>query len=194
MCSRRTRTPVLVLLLIALASLAVGCGNARTPVPDETLPGVRFGDNPLDDPKAGYSLIAPAGWTVTGGTPPQVTTIAYGAAIVSLLRYPRSEPLPATKADLDRATTDLLAAAKARDPTFTVLRSARTRVDGKPAVEVRATETIAGAPRTVRSVHVYAFGGEFVIDMFAPNEQFRAIDALYFRPLLMSLKLRAPAA
>ncbi|WP_372789755.1 hypothetical protein [Paraconexibacter sp.] len=194
MPARRRRPLPLLLAALALAAAAPGCGNERAPVPETPLPGVRLGDNPLDDPKAGYSLIAPAGWTVTSGQPPEVTTIASGAAIVSLLRYPRTETLPRTKAELDRAMADLIAAAKARDPSFTVIRSARTRVDGKPAVEIRATETIAGVPRTVRSAHVYAHGAEFVVDMYAPNDDFRRIDALYFRPLLRSLELRAPTA
>jgi len=180
--------------VLALAAGAPGCGNERTPVPETTVPGVRLGDNPLDDARGGYRLIAPAGWTVAGGEAPLVSTISSGSAIVSIFRYPRSEPLPKGREALDRATSDLLAAAKARDPSFVALRSSRVKVDGQPAVQVRGSETVAGLPRTVRSTHVYAFGGELVIDMLAPAPEFKRIDALYFRPLLRSLELRAPTA
>ncbi len=190
---RRPR-PVLLVVLATLALLPAGCGNERTPLPETAAPGPRLGDNPLDDAKVGYRLIAPAGWTVAAGEAPIVTTISNGTAIVSILRYPRTEPLPAGREDLDRALGDLLAAAKARDATFAPIKSARTRIDGRPAVEVRATQTVAGLPRTVRSVHVYAFGGEVVIDMYAPADIFLRVDETYFRPLLQSLELRAPTA
>lgn len=190
---RRPR-PSLLALAVVLALVPVGCGNERTPLPETAAPGPRLGDNPLDDARAGYRLIAPAGWTVAAGEAPIVTTISNGTAIISILRYPRTEPLPRTRADLDRALNDLLAAAKARDATFTPIKSARARVDGRPAVQVRATQTVAGLPRTVRSTHVYAFGAEVVIDMLAPADIFQRVDATYFRPLLRSLELRAPSA
>lgn len=190
---RRPRPSVLA-AVATLALLPAGCGNERTPLPETAAPGPRLGDNPLDDATAGYRLIAPAGWTVAAGEAPIVTTISNGTAIVSILRYPRTEPLPTSREDLDRALGDLLAAAKARDATFTPIRSARARLDGKPAVEVRATQTVAGLPRTVRSVHAYAFGGEVVVDMYAPPGIFKQVDETYFRPLLRSLELRAPTA
>jgi hypothetical protein len=173
---------------------AVGCGNDRTEVPDLLTPGPRLGDNPVVEPRAGLRLIAPAGWTVTQGEPPLLTTVASGNLIVSIFRYPRTEPLPRTREELDRATTDLLAAAKARDPTFTPIRTARTRVDDQPAIQVRATQTVAGQPRIVRSTHVFAHGAEIVIDMLAPGELFRQVDAATFRPLLRSVKLTEPKA
>lgn len=190
---RRPR-PSLVVLAAVLALLPAGCGNERTPTLEIGGPGARLGDNPLDDATAGYRLVAPAGWTVAAGEAPVVSTISSGTAIVSILRYPRSEPLPKDRASLDRALKDLLAAAKARDTSFTPLASARARVDGRPAVEVRATQTVAGLPRTVRSVHVYAFGAELVIDMYAPGDIFKRVDETYFRPLLQSIELRKPTA
>lgn len=183
------------LLILVLLALSVGaCGNERTPVPEIGSPGQRLGDNPLDDPRGGYKLIAPAGWTVAAGAPPLVSTISSGPVIVSIFRYPRTEPLPRTKDELDRAITDLLAAAKARDATFTPLKTARFRVDGRPGIQVRGTQTVAGLPRTVRSTHVYAYDGELVIDMLAPTDTFKAIDQLYFLPLLRSIDLRKPTA
>lgn len=190
---RRSLRPAALALVLAAASLSA-CGNDRTPVPEAAEPGPRLGDNPVQDDRAGYRLIAPAGWNVAAGQPPLVTTISQGAAIVSIFRYPRTEPLPRTKDELDRAANDLVAAAKARDATFTPIKTARIKVDGRPAIQVRGTQTVAGLPRTVRSTHVYAFGGELVIDMLAPGDAFKRLDALYFRPLLRSLELRSPKA
>ncbi|MTD43023.1 hypothetical protein GKE82_01550 [Conexibacter sp. W3-3-2] len=184
-------------LFAVLALLAVpvaGCGNERTPVPEVGAPTQRLGDNPISDPRAGFSLVAPAGWTVAAGAAPVVSTISSGTAIVSILRYPRTEPLPKDREALDRALNDLLAAAKARDASFMPIKSARAKLDGHPALEIRATQTVAGVPRTVRSVHAYAFGAEVVVDMIAPNDSFRQVDATFFRPLLRSMKLRAPTA
>lgn len=121
-----------------------------------------------------------------------MTTIATGQAAVSIFRYPRTEPLPATPAALDAAAAALVDAARTRDPTFAEIKRARLRVDGRPAVVVRGTETVAGQPRTVRSTHVYAFGGEVVVDAIAPAEDFKRVDAEVFRPLVRSLRIRAP--
>lgn len=181
----------LIAVLLALAALA-GCGRERTPVPETGGPGQRLGDNPLSNPAAGYRLIAPAGWVVAAGEPPLVSTISSGPVIVSIFRFARSEPLPKAKDQLDHAITDLIAAAKARNPSFEAIRSARVRVDGRAAIQVRGTQTISGHQRAVRSTHVFAFGGELVIDMLAPVDGFKTVDSVYFRPLLRSLRLSAP--
>jgi hypothetical protein len=61
-------------------------------------------------------------------------------------------------------------------------------------VQIRARETIAGQPRTVRSTHIYADGAEIVIDAYADADSFRRIDAQVFRPLLRSLQVTRPRA
>lgn len=190
---RRGLLAAALVAVLAGAGLA-GCGNDRTPVPEIGQPGPRLGDNPVKDAEAGLSLIAPAGWTVTPGQDPLVTTIADGSFIVGIFRYPRTEPLPTKRDELDRAMNDLIAAAKARDATFEPLATARTKVDGKPAIQIRGTQTIGGQPRTVRSTHVFAYGAELVIDQFAPNDVFRQVDEATFRPLLRSIELEKPAA
>jgi hypothetical protein len=80
----------------------------------------------------------------------------------------------------------------ARDQTFKASKTTITKVGGHPAIQVRGTETLAGQPRTVRSTHVYAFGGEVVVDAFAPASAFGQVDRDAFRPLVRSLRLRAP--
>ena len=61
-------------------------------------------------------------------------------------------------------------------------------------MQIRARETIAGQPRTVRSTHIYSHGAEIVVDAYADADNFRRIDAKYFRPLLRSLRVTSPAA
>ncbi len=187
------RTAISALALGVSTLLGAGCGNDRTFPPDVMTPGPPLGTNAQSYDAAGLALEAPAGWSVQPGEPPLVATIATGQAAISIFRYPRTEPLPKTPAALDAAAAALADGARQRDPTFAELKRARLRVDGRPAVVVRGTETIAGQPRTVRSTHVYAFGGEIVVDAVAPAEDFKRVDAEAFRPLVRSLRLRAPS-
>jgi hypothetical protein len=158
-------------------------------------PGPAFGSERVTYPQAGVTLRrAPAGWTRISGAAPAVATIATGQATIGIFRYPRTEPLPKTKGQLEAAATALVAAAKARDPTFTEIKRAQLTIDGQPAVQIRGTETIDGQPRTVRTTHVYAHGAEVVVDAYAPAVDFRRVDAQVFRPLLATIWVRAPKA
>jgi hypothetical protein len=189
---RRRRLPSLA---VAFALVLGGCGNERQLSPDVATPGPAFGSERVSYPQAGVTLRrAPAGWTRITGAAPAVATIATGQATIGIFRYPRTEPLPRTKAQLDAAATALIGAAKARDPTFTEIKRARLRVDGQPAIQIRGTQTIAGQPRTVRTTHVYAHGGELVVDAYAPEASFRRVDAQVFRPLLATMRVTAPKA
>jgi hypothetical protein len=177
---------------LAAVALLAGCGNDETEPPDTTTPGPRLGSNATTFPQHGISFQAPAGWNVDQGRPPLIVTLATGQATVAVWRYPRSEPLPKSQAELKGARDALLAAAKRRDDTFEVVKAAPAKIAGEPAVQIRARETIQGQPRVVRSTHVYAEGAEIVIDAFAGPDDFRRVDAEVFRPLLRSLKLSAP--
>jgi hypothetical protein len=115
-----------------------------------------------------------------------------GPAQIAVWRYPRTEPLPATKAQLTQARDLLLEAARARDQTFKESKASITKVGGHPAIQVRGTETVGGQPRSVRSTHVYAYGGEVVLDAFAPANVFGQADRDAFRPVVRSLRLQAP--
>jgi hypothetical protein len=137
---------------------------------------------------------APAGWLPTKGAAPLLATIATGEATIAIYRYVRSEALPRTPAELNAALDALVTAAKARDSTFTEIKRARLQVDGHPAVQLRGIETIVGRHRTVRSTHIYAEGAEVVVDAFAPDRDFRRVDAQVFRELLRSLRIRKPTA
>lgn len=188
------RRPALSALAFCVSIfLATGCGNDRTLAPDVMTPGQPLGSNTQRYDAAGLVFEAPAGWSVRPGEPPLITTIATGRAAISIFRYPRTVPLPTTRAALDSAAEALVVAARTRDPTFVELKRSRLRVDGRPAIVVRGTQTVAGQPRTVRSTHIYAFGGEVVVDAIAPAADFKRVDAEAFRPLVRSLQLRAPS-
>jgi hypothetical protein len=182
-------------MAVAFAALLAGCGNVRQLPPDVATPGPAFGSERVSYPQAGVTLRrAPAGWARISGAAPAVVTIATGQATVGIFRYPRAEPLPKTRAQLDAAATALVAAAKARDPTFTEIKRARLKVDGQPAIQIRGTETIDGQPRTVRTTHVFAHDGELVVDAYAPAASFRRVDARVFRPLLATMQVSPPKA
>lgn len=174
--------------------MLAGCGTQRQLPPDVTTPGPPIGSQPASFPAAGLSFLAPNGWLRTDGQGTLVTTISTGEATIAIYRYPRTETLPRTRAELDAALTALVGAAKARDSTFTEIKRGRLRVDGHPAVQLRGTETVVGRPRMVRSTHVYADGAEIVVDAFAPQADFRRVDAQVFRGVLRSLRIMRPKA
>jgi len=187
------RLPALLALLTA-AVLAAGCGNERTPPPDVDTPGRPFGfsDREVDD--AGLALQVPNGWRVAEGTPPQVIASSTGTAVLSVWRYPRTEPLPDSEDELQAARDNLIDAAKARDPDLRVRSSEVTEIDGRPAVEIVAEGTITGRERVLHSVHVYAFGSEYVIDAYARAQDFERVDEQVFEEVIDSIELSEPMA
>jgi hypothetical protein len=188
----RRVVPATALTLAALG--AAGCGAERQRPPDTAVPTAPGGTRAVALPDAGVRLRAPRAWARTPGQAPEVLQIASGRATVTLWRYPRTEPLPRSPAALGQATTDLLAAVRARDPGFTETLARARRVDGEPAVEVRGTGSVAGRRRALRSVHVFAFGGEVVVDALAEPRQARRVDREVLTPLLRSLRLAPPRA
>jgi hypothetical protein len=182
------RLAVTVVAVLALP----GCGNDRTEAPNVSVVGPFQGTVPVRYPQQGIGFNAPKGWDLNGGKSPLVATAQTGRATIVVWRYPRSEPLPTTSQQLRQARDSLLGAAKARDPTFTPIKVAITRVHKAPAVQIRATETIAGHPRTVRSTHIYTQASEVIVDAYAPADQFKRVDATAFRAVLRSLRISEP--
>lgn len=181
------RRPVsIVLTAAAVASLAAGCGS------DSSSSGSAPAqpERPTAFNARGVSFTAPAGWTVRRGTGNLVATVAAGDATVAVWRYPRGQELPSTKDELKAARDGLVAALSDHDEAFEAIKTAPTEIGGQPAVQVRAHETIAGTVRTVRSSHIYAGGAEYVVDAYAPDRSFRAVDAQVFRPLLRTLTVQ----
>ncbi len=183
------------LLVTMLCSLApAGCGRSRMPVPALAVPRAPAPARTRDYPAAGVRLRAPANWVATPAAAPAVATISSGAALVTVYRYPRAEPLPGTRSALAAALPGLVAAARARDRTLALTRRTATRIAGAPALVLLGTETLGGVRRGVRSVHVFAHGAEVVLDALAPAAAFPGLDASVFRPLAASLRPSAPGA
>ena len=178
--------------LIAVAALAAGCGAQRTPVPDASRPGAPFGFEPVTLEGAGIALDAPRGWRYREPGAPHVLNISTGTGVISVWRYPRSEPLPSTPDQLEAALENLVAAARARDPDLLVLDEGILELDGQPAVALTVSTEIAGRRRTVQSVHAYAFGAEVVIDAYAGPREFFRVNEQTFVPVLQSIELSEP--
>jgi hypothetical protein len=180
------------LIAIAAAVALAGCGNDRTAPPD-------IGRIPA--PKAfraatfardGVSFRAPTNWRIIPGTAPQIATVAVGDAQIAVWRYPRTEPLPETRDQLQAARVALLAQVRNRDATFRLRSSRVVMKDRLRGVELVASVTNQGQRRRVRSLHAYGKGAEVVVDAFAPPKVFRRVDRQTFGPVTRSLKLRAP--
>jgi hypothetical protein len=176
--------------LLAGAVILVGCGNRRTaPL------GLTGSVTPVGGSRVvayqpeGVAFRVPSGWFVRAGAPPLVASASAGLAEVAVWRYPRVQPLPGTPAQLRRALPSLLAAVRARDSGFRLEGSRTLRIDHHPALQVVGVENVAGAVRRVRSDHVFAFGGEVVLDAYAPLATFAAANRSGFIPILHSLRL-----
>lgn len=174
--------------------LLTGCGNERTPVPDVGTPVDPVNRRPVVLEPAGVSFEAPGNWQDTEARGPLVGGIESGPAIIAVWRYPRAEPLPRTRAELDRVRELLVERVRARDPSFSLAGSRLTRRAGSPAIELTGRQTIDGRRVEVRSAHVFAGGAEIVVDAYAPPADFERLDPTVFRPVLASLRLRAPAS
>jgi hypothetical protein len=184
------RSFTLAMLATAVAGLAAGCGGDSSPA--TAIPAVQ--DVSGSYPQQGIRFTPPEGWSVAAGSGSLVATVQAGASTIAVWRFPRSERLPKTKADLKAARDGLLAAARKHDRTFDEIKTAPTTVAGKPAVQIRARETIAGQPRTVRQTHIYADNAEIVVQAYSEAGTFRKVDADVFRPLLRSLQIKRPGS
>jgi hypothetical protein len=186
------RPLALALTATAVAALAAGCGSDSSST--TTKPLATQSGTAGSYPAHGISFKPPAGWSVDAGKGALVATVQAGESTVAVWRYQRDEKLPKSKAELKAARDALLGASAEHDATFTKIKTAPTTVAGEPAVQIRARETIAGQPRTVRSTHIYANGAEYVIDAYATADTFRRVDADVFRPLLRSLQIKKPGS
>ena len=187
------RVPVLIALAL-VAALVAGCGNKRQPAPVVTTTSQPFGFVPQDIPTQGLTFDRPQAWRYLPGHAPLLATMTSGLTTIAVWRYPRTEPLPETESQLNTARDALVAAAKARDPSFKVIKAKGTRAAHHPAVVIIADETIAGQPRRVRSTHVYGEGAEVVFDAFAPTDVYPKVEDPVFRHVVRSLTLSKPAS
>ena len=192
---RALRNAIFAVCLVAYAAVLAGCGNERTAVPDlGVVPAPKAFREAFFD-EQGIRFRAPTNWRVVPGEPPHVATVAIGSAQIGVWRYPRTEPLPETRAQLNAAREALVAQIESRDPTFKLTSTRLVVKPGIRAVEVvgiGANLTNPSVQRSMRSLHAYGRGAEVVMDAFAPPKGFGRIDEQTFGPVSRSLKLRAP--
>lgn len=184
----------LATLLTAAVAVLAACGNEPDrPPPVISEPKPAGGWIPYPITEQGVSFDRPAAWRITPGDPPLLATMSSGLATISVWRYPRQEPLPETLEELTAAKDALVAAAQARDPTFEVIKAKGTRAAHRPAVVIIGDETVAGQARRVRSTHIYTNASEFVVDAFAPADQFALVEEPIIVELIRTFEFTDPA-
>lgn len=169
--------------------LVAGCGAQPLAPPDPQRVREPGRSVKLRDPRTGLRFEAPLNWVKRIRTNPGIFRIASGSADVSGWGYPRSEKLPETRAELERARDALVTQAKQRNATFELSSSAITKVQEWPAIELRGTQEILGRAIQTHSIHVYR-AGEYVFEALAPPEVFAIADTKVLAPLVESLEFR----
>jgi hypothetical protein len=184
--ARRLSLPLLAAVLVA------GCGAERVTPPDPSRPFTTAPPVVREFPAAGIRVEVPGDLPFALGEPPLVASTSSGSATIAIWRYPRSEPLPEDEVALDDADQRLQEAARTRNPEFQLERSRRVTVGGVRGIELLGSQPISGHERQVRSTHLYAEGGEIVVDAYAAPRDFELVDRALFRPLLRSMEIQAP--
>ncbi|MDX6698320.1 MAG: hypothetical protein QOE65_1717 [Solirubrobacteraceae bacterium] len=187
------RLTIVLLAVLPAASLAA-CGNERQHPPRAGQAADPVFGLDVKLPRYGVRFLQPANWPREQPKPPQIASVNSGQVSLNIWRYPRQEMLPRNPGELLRARSALVAAARARDRTLRVLSSRTLRLRGVPAVELVALEKVGLARRKVRSTHLYAYGGEVVVDAYAPPGEFAQVDRSVFGPVLRSVRLLPPEA
>src|SRR5207247_2703690 len=177
-----------VATVLALAVRVAGCGNARQRVPDPTRAQKPEQAERVTFAAAGVSLAAPRNWLRGNGSDPLVALFGSGPAAVAVWRYPRKEPIPKNRSELEQAQANLSDAVQARDRSARIESPAIVDVHGVKGIQVVASERIDGRPRRVRSTHLFDRGAEIVVDAYAPPSDFAGVDRSVFEPLIRSLR------
>jgi hypothetical protein len=181
-----------VTITLVLAVALAGCGRDRLQAPDPSRPFTAGQLTTVTFPKAGVKFRAPSDWPFGSGSGSLVASTSSGTATIAIWRYERAEELPRDDTALQAAEENLLNAMHGRDASLEEVRTRRIEIDGAPAIQVVADETVAGRKRRVRSTHAFAKGAEFVIDAYADPEVFPVVDESVFRPFLRSFKIDPP--
>lgn len=186
--------PPTVAISLSVAVLFAGCGNERQHAPDVTGTLKPASAKRVAYPAGGVSLAAPRNWSRLPGSRPLVASIVSGPAVVAVWRYPRKEPLPTAKSELEQAQANLSDAVQARDRSAHIDSTKLVDVNGVKGIQLVASERISGQRRRVRSTHLFDRGAEIVVDAYAPPGDFARLDDSVFQPLIRSLRLRAPSS
>jgi hypothetical protein len=178
-------------LAAACAVLVCGfgaCGAERARKPKTAVePGDRF--QRVSYPRAGLSLSLPVGASGERRRYPGVLRASVGESFVAVFAYRRREQIPRTAGELGAARRRLVAQVYRRSRRFRLIRSRVTRVARAPAIGLLGDQTISRSRLRTRSLHVYKGRGEYVIDMLAPVDRFRATNRVFFSPTARSLRV-----
>lgn len=182
-------------IAVVLAALLAGCGNDRAQPPDLGVIPAPKGFRDAIYRAHGIAFRAPTNWRVAPGEGTHLATVAGGDGQIAVFRYPRSEPLPLTRAQLRAARDALVAQITRRDASFSLTSSRLVVKRDLRAVEIVGTGANLsndGVRRSMRSLHAYGHGAEVVIDATAPPKAFTIADRQTFAPVARSLRLSAP--
>lgn len=170
---------------LALGLVLASCGQRPAVVPQVSAPAAPDGFHLITYSAARVRLDMPRSWTTTPQSPPLVTVLSSGGAVISLWHYPGA--FGASGSHLRHAYRRLVAAALRSQPKLHVLSAGLLTVDGDPAVELDATEPIGAVQERVDSFHVFTPGAEVVLEEYAPPSVFDPVDRLVFEPVWRSL-------
>jgi hypothetical protein len=180
------------ILAAAVALLAAGCGEQRTPTPDVQHADPPKGFKTLKPKGTGIRFSHPTNWTPLPARLPFIGGARSKTATLAVWRYPRTEPPPRGRIALEDAMTRLIDSARVRNPTFAVRSSEVTRIGGARGIELTGTQFVAGFEYRVRSAHLFKAGAEIVVDAYAPPDDFPRVDETVFRPVLRELRVTRP--
>ncbi len=178
---RRACAPALLALVLSGAATAAGPLGRASAAPR--------GFRSLVFRNVEVALRVPRDWAVHAVNPPMVTAIASGPATITLWRFWRPIPTPATRPQLAAARAALIKAVRERDPKLRVLSSQLLDVDGAGAVELRTLELIDGSVREAVTEHIYVPAFELVFEEYAPPASFRRVEREVFAKVRDSLRL-----
>lgn len=185
----RVRRALLLTALSLSACTLAACGDGPTASPSVGRPELDPSGEPYAFPNGGQ-IDMPASWTTTPGPAggPEVVRSVSGQGQIVVWEYPRTEPLPTTRRNLRNTRRSLRAAITTRDPNFRFTAALLRRVP-QPAVEIAGIGTLAGARRSIRSLHVYASGKETVVDCIGPITDAAEFNSTVCTPVLDSLSV-----
>ncbi len=164
-------------LAAAAAVLVGGCGTDRQKVVTTT-PRLSHATRAFDVPRVGLKVTLPRQLAVSLDVrAPGAFKATFGEPFVSAFAYQRSEQLPRTTAELADAGRRLSRAVQARRSGYRLLHADATEVDGAPTVELLGRQTISRRSLQIRSLHVFKGRAEYVIEVVAPDGQFKRFDS-----------------
>ncbi len=180
---------VLLTSALLLTTGVAACGEGPAASPSVGRPALDPSGEPFAFPDGG-SIDLPASWKITPGPEggPELVRATSGAGAIVVWHYPRAEPLPTSKKDLVNTRRSLKAAVKTRDPDIRLSAALLRRIP-EPAVEIAGIGNMAGAKRTIRSLHAYANGYETVVDCIGPLADSAQFNETICTPVLDSLSL-----